>query len=326
MKVKWGVLGTANIAKNCTIPGMQLADSCELYAIAGRSMDKARAYQKEFGFAKAYGGYDELLDDSEVQAVYIPLPNDLHKKWVMEALEKKKHVLCEKPLALNEDEAKEMFACAQRNGVYLMEAYAYQHSPYVKSLKKDLADGVIGEVDYIESAFLTQCYKNDIRLHKAQGGGAMYDLGCYCTTMILSLIESDPIFVKAVGEISGDDVDYMTTALIKFSNGVRASFNVGMTLGEDTDDRYDRLYIHGSKGSIISYVEYNQAGEVSYEIHTNDGIIQRKVTVPQNYSLEIEQLSKCVLKEDIPFITPEFSMKNLRLMDKIFDEIGYYIR
>lgn len=323
MKVKWGVLGTANIAKNCTIPGMKLAESCELYAIAGRSLDKAQAFQKEFGFSKAYGSYEELLDDPDVQAVYIPLPNDLHKKWVIAALESKKHVLCEKPLALNEEEAKEMFACAKNNAVYLMEAYAYLHGPYVKSLKKDIDDGIIGEVDYIESAFLTQCYKNDIRLHKAQGGGAMYDLGCYCTSMILSLIDSKPEYVKAVGEIAGDDVDYMTSAIIRFSNGVRAAFNVGMTLGADTNDRYDRLYIHGSKGSIISYVEYNQAGEVCYEIHTNNGITKRTVMVPQNYSLEIEQLSQCALGAATPFITPEFSMKNLNLMDKIFKEIGY---
>ena len=116
-KVKWGVLGTANIAGWGTIPGMKLADNCELYAIAGRSLEKAEMFKEKFGFEKAYGSYDEMLDDEAVEAVYIPLPNDIHIKWVKKALEKKKHVLCEKPLALNANEVSEMFETAHANNV-----------------------------------------------------------------------------------------------------------------------------------------------------------------------------------------------------------------
>ena len=133
-KVKWGVLGTANIAKGCTIPGMKIAKNCELYAIAGRSIEKAKKFKEEFGFQKAYGSYDELIDDPDVQALYIPLPNDIHLKWVNAALNAGKHVLCEKPLALNADEARNMYNSSEDNGVYLIEAYAYLHSPYVESL------------------------------------------------------------------------------------------------------------------------------------------------------------------------------------------------
>ena len=324
MKVKWGILGTANIARWGMIPGMKKADNCELYAIAGRSLEKAEKYKEEFGFEKAYGSYDELLDNPEVQAVYIPLPNDIHIKWVKEALKKKKHVLCEKPLALNAKEVKEMFDTARENGVYLMEAYAYLHSPYIASLKEDVKSGIIGEVDYMESAFITQGYKEDFRLHKELGGGAMYDLGCYCTTMFLSLTDSDPVFVKADAEFSDLGVDLNTAAILKFENGIRASFNVGMILGENTNSRFDRLFIHGSKGSIRSEVEYNQEGEVSYKIYTNDGVIERKVTNPQNYSLEIEQMGRCILNEEKPFITEEFSLKNAKLIDTVLSEIGFY--
>ena len=109
MAVKWGVLGTANIAKGCTIPGMKRAKGCELYAIAGRNEEKVKKYKEEFGFEKSYIGYDALLEDKDVQAVYIPLPNHLHKEWVIKALKAGKHVLCEKPLALNADDAREMF-------------------------------------------------------------------------------------------------------------------------------------------------------------------------------------------------------------------------
>ena len=134
MSVKWGVLGTANIARGCTIPGMKMAENCELYAIAGRNEAKVQSYKDEFGFEKAYVGYDKLLEDPEVQAVYIPLPNNLHKEWVIKALKAGKHVLCEKPLALSAADAREMFAVAKENNVILMEAYAYLHSPYIASL------------------------------------------------------------------------------------------------------------------------------------------------------------------------------------------------
>ena len=322
-KVKWGVMGTAHIAKGQTIPGMKLAKSCELYAIAGRSLEKAEAFKQEFGFEKAYGSYQELLDDKEVQAVYIPLPNDIHLKWVKAALEAGKHVLCEKPLALNAKEAEEMFNCAKANGVILMEAYAYLHSPYVKSLKEDVAKGIIGDVDYVESAFITQGYEEDFRLHKELGGGAMYDLGCYCTTMILSLIDSEPEFVKASAEFTDLGVDANTTAIIRFANGARATLNVGMILGINTHSRFDTLYVHGSKGSIRSEVEYNQAGEISYKIYTADGVAEKKINVPQNYSLEVEQLSQCILNGEKPHVTPEFSIKNAKLIDSVLNEIGY---
>lgn len=322
-KVRWGVLGTANIARGCTIPGMKLSKSCELYAVAGRSIDKARSFMDDFGFQKAYGSYEELIEDPEVQAIYIPLPNDLHFKWVTAALKKGKHVLCEKPLGLNADEVRKMHETATKNGVYLMEAYAYLHSPYVASLKKDIDDNMIGDVDYIESAFITQGYKEDIRLHKEQGGGAMYDLGCYCTTMILSLIDSEPDLVKADAEFSDLGVDLMTAGIIKFKNGARASFNVGMIFKEGSDMRFDRLYIHGSKGFIRSDVQYNQDGEVGYTIFTDKGTTERTVSVPQNYSLEVEQLCRCILYGEKPFVTPEFSIKNASLMDRVFSETGY---
>lgn len=322
-KVKWGVLGTANIAKNCTIPGMQLAKSCELYAIAGRSIEKAKAFQKEFGFEKAYGSYEELLADEQVEAVYIPLPNHLHVPWVLAALEKGKHVLCEKPIAPNAAETKMLFDTAEKQGVYLMEAYAYLHTPYIASLKNDLESGIIGKAEYIETAFVTQGYGENVRLYKEMGGGAMYDLGCYCTTIMLSLLDSDPEEIRAVAEFSDRGVDNMTSAIIRFKNGARGAFNVGMILGEDTNARYDHLYIYGSKGSIRSDVEYNQQGEVSYRIFTEDGVIERKISVPQNYSLEIEQLSRCILTGEAPFVSSGFSVRNAQFMDRVFEEIGY---
>ena len=330
-KVKWGILGTANIARWATIPGMKKADNCELYAIAGRSPAKAQSFAEQYGIAKAYGSYDELLADPLVQAVYIPLPNDLHLPWVTKALAAGKHVLCEKPLALNASEAREMYRTARENGVILMEAYAYLHSPYVESLKRDVASGIIGEVDYIDTSFVTQGYTEDFRLHKEHGGGAMYDLGCYCTTMILSLVDDEVASVNASAEFTDLGVDMLTTAQMRFKGGARAAFTVGMNLGIGSNSRFDRLYIHGSKGSIRSDVEYNQEGTLRYTIYAREGLadgtpaggITREVFALQNYALEIEQLGRCILEGETPHITEEFSVKNAEVIDRVLAAVGY---
>ncbi len=323
MKVKWGVLGTANIAKGYTIPGMKEAGNCELYAIAGRDETKAKSFKEEFGFAKYYVGYENLLSDPEVQAVYIPLPNHLHKEWVIKALQSGKHVLCEKPLALNALDAREMFKTAEDNNVLLMEAFAYLHSPYITSLKDDIKSDIIGEVDYVETAFVTQGYVEDIRIHKETGGGALYDLGCYCTTMIMQIVDSEPDYVMGNAEFNNDGADIFTTVQMKFKNGVRAAFNVGMIFKPGSDDREDRLYIHGSKGYIISNVEYNQAGNLKYTVVTGDKIIERSVDARQNYALETEQMGRCILENEERHVTPEFSIRNAELLDKVLEQIGY---
>lgn len=322
-KINWGIMGTASVARWGTIPGMKQAEHCNLYAIAGRSKEKADKYKEDFGFAVSYGSYDELIRDEKVQAIYVPLPNDLHKPWVIAALKAGKHVLCEKPIAMNAAETREMFAAAKESGTILMEAYAYLHSPYVESLVRDVRSGIIGEVDYIDTSFVTQGYKEDFRLHKEHGGGALYDLGCYCTTMILSLIDDEVESVHASAEFTDLGVDMLTTAQMRFKGGARAAFTVGMNLGIGTNSRYDRLYIHGSKGSIRSDTEYNQEGRVSYEIRTGNAIAQRVVDVPHNYALEIEQLSRCILYGETPHISDTFSIKNAELIDCILEKIGY---
>ena len=323
MKVKWGVLGTASIAKHCTIPGMLEAKDCELYAIAGRNEEKVNEFKEKFGFKKGYVGYEKLVADPDVQAVYIPLPNDIHKKWVIACLEAGKSVLCEKPMALNAEEAREMYDVARKNGVILMEAYAYLHSPYVEALKNEVQSGALGQLLFIDTAFLTQGYKEDFRLHKEFGGGMVYDLGCYCTTMILSLVDSEIEYVKAVAEMTGEGVDAVTTVLIKFKNGVRASFVVGMVLGVESNARYDRLFIQGTKGSLRSDVEYNQEGNLKYRLFSEGREEIKDVFSPQNYTLEVENLSKCVLGIEKPHVSEEFSIKNTELMDMILKEIGF---
>ena len=321
--VKWGVLGTASIARGCTIPGMKKAKNCDLYAIAGRNPEKAEKFKSDFGFKKAYYDYDSLLADKDIQAVYIPLPNNIHREWVLKALKAGKNVLCEKPLALNAAEAEEMFETARANNVILAEAYAYLQSEFMNCLVNDIKNGVIGDVVYIDTAFVTQGYKEDFRLHKELGGGMIYDLGCYCTTMLLSLVDSETEYVKACAEMTDEGVDAFVGALIKFKNGVRASFNVGMILGENSNARFDRLYIHGTKGDIRSEYRYNASGSLSYTIFKNGTSEIKNIETSDNYMLETEKLGECIEKGTAPLVTPEFSVKNSKLLDELLKEAGY---
>ena len=153
--VRWGILGCSGIGKSRTIPGLLSAGNAELYAIAGRNEEKLRAYAEPFAPKKLYTDYQSLLDDENVDAVYIPLPNSVHREWVLKAAEAGKHILCEKPLALNEAEVREMFDAANRNHVLLEEAYAYRHAQLVQKVKELVDGGEIGRVRYLESKHST---------------------------------------------------------------------------------------------------------------------------------------------------------------------------
>lgn len=318
-KIKWGVLGTADIARSQTIPAMKTAENCTLFAIAGRSPEKAQSFQREFGFEKAYGSYEALLNDPDVEAVYIPLPNDLHCEWTVRALNAKKHVLCEKPLAVSKAQAEAMFRAAEENGVHLMEAFAYLHSPVISAIRAELDS--IGEIRYLESAFITPRRPDtDIRLRRETYGGAMYDLGCYSLSMALWMMGRDPKTVRALAQFSEKHIDLYTSALLLYENGAAAKLDCGMLL---PDNRLDRLHIYGVKGEIHSPVQFNQSGEIPYTVIRNGKSETKTVCVPNNYRLEIEQLGRCVRSLETPWVTKDFSLRCAGVMDAILSEIGY---
>lgn len=323
-KINWGVIGTAGIAKGCTIPGMKLAQNCHLYAIAGRSLEKAKAYQAEFGFEIAYDSYEALLADPKVDAVYIPLPNELHYEWTLKALKAKKHVLCEKPLAPTPVQIEEMFACAKENGVLLMEAYAYLHSPLMAAIKEEITSGKIGDVLYMESQFITSDYDiSNIRMRKETYGGALYDLGCYNTSQILWLLDEDPVKVQAVADFSDRGIDTYTTGLLSYADGKKAHFICGMVLATEKDRRIDCLRIHGTNGDIRTDAHFNQDGDLTYTLTIGDESVVKTVSTPHNYRLEIEQLGRCITDGETPHVSKAFTLRNAKLMEKILGIIGY---
>lgn len=323
-KINWGVLGTADIAKGCTIPGMQLAENCNLYAVAGRSIEKAEAFKNEFGFEKAYGSYDELLADSNVEAIYIPLPNELHKEWTIKAVKAGKHVLCEKPLGATPEEVDEMVAAANESGVFLMEAFAYLHSPIVQAIKEELDKGVIGDIRYMETAFITSDYDiSNIRMRKETFGGCTYDLGCYNISQILWMFGEEPETVKAIAEFTDRGIDTLTSGILTFKDGKKAAFTCGMVLATEQSRRLDRLQIHGTDGKIVSDVEFNGAGEISYSIIKDESIETKTIDVPHNYMLEVEQLGKCITDGETPHVSNEFTKMVSRTIKRVLDEVGY---
>lgn len=325
-KIKWGVLGTAYIFERDTAEGMRRAENCELYAIAGRNMEKARAFQAKYGFQKAYGSYEELLADPEVEAVYIPLPNTMHVEWTIKALEAKKHVLCEKPLAPTAREAQRMFDAAKENGVWLMEAFAYQHSPFIAAVKEELDSGAIGDVRYVEAALITSDYDlTNIRMRWETLGGCTYDLGVYCSSLILRLLGKEPRKVQAISSFSPEGIDLYTAVLMEYEGGVKANFDCGMVLATERNSALDRFQIHGSLGSIESVVfGFNTPGQLQYRIKTFDGRDEIKtVEVPHNYALEVEQLGRCISCGETPAVTEAFSVSNARTIDAILKQIGY---
>ena len=321
-KINWGVLGTAGIARGQTLPGMAQAENCALYAIAGRSLEKARAYQRDFGFEAVYDSYDALLNDPKVEAVYIPLPNHLHVEWAMKALNAKKHVLCEKPLAPTAAQAAALISCARQNGVYLMEAFAYLHSPLTAAIKAELPR--IGRVLYMDSSFMTSDYAlSNIRMRRETFGGATYDLGCYCTSQILWLLDAEPETVQAAADFSPERVDACTTGLMTFPGGARATFSCGMVLATEQDKRIDRCIIHGERGYIVNDAQFNQCGALTYTVCVDGACESKTVPTPHNYRLEVEQLGRCILEGETPFVSNDFTLRNARAIDRVLEAIGY---
>lgn len=324
--IKWGVMGTAYIFERDTARGMSLAINCELTAIAGRSMEKAEAFRKKYGFKRAYGSYGELLEDPEVEAVYIPLPNTFHYEWTIKALQHGKHVLCEKPLAPSADQAREMFRTAKEKHVILMEAFAYQHSPYIREIRKLVSDGEIGELRYVEAALITSDYDSgNIRMRKETLGGCTYDLGVYALSFVQRMTGMSPARIHASASRSKEGIDTCTTAILEYENGSKAHIDCGMVLETEKNSSLDRFQIHGSKGSVASVdFGFNAPGTLSYRLRTFDGKDElRSVEVPNNYCLEVEQLGRCIAGEETPYVTEEFSVTLADTVDRVLKKIGY---
>jgi predicted dehydrogenase len=223
--IRWGILGCARIARRRLIPGIARSSAGLLHALSSRDDATSLAWAREFGIPKAYGSYDALLADPEIDAVYVPLPNELHKPWVMAAADAGKHVLCEKPLALDPRQALAMAEHCRKRGVILMEAFMWRHQERTLRIRQMVQDGNIGELLLIRSSFSFPIAPEAWRLDPARGGGALWDVGCYGVNTARFFAGEEPRRFRSFARFGPSGVDMSLTALLEFPSGVLAQID-----------------------------------------------------------------------------------------------------
>lgn len=247
-KLKWGIISTARINRR-VIPPLLTASRSEVVGVASRTAAAARKFAKKFELPRTFDSYGALLESPEIDAVYIPLPNQLHREWVVKAARAGKHILCEKPLAVSVKGAGEMIEAARENKVVLIEALAYRMHPQFKELKELVASGLVGKIKLIRAhqSFNLPQGKENIRWRKEMGGGCLWDLGCYLVSFARSLAEDEPIEVFAHQEMGATDVDVLFTGQLKFISGLYAQIYCGYCLpycvGAEVIGEKGRIYI-----------------------------------------------------------------------------------
>jgi predicted dehydrogenase len=251
--VRWGVLGASRFALMATIPAARKAPLVDLRALASRSLEKARQAAASAGVPRAYGSYEELLADEEIEAVYNPLPNNLHVPWSIKAARAGKHVLCEKPIGLNAAQAEELAAVQQQTGMIIAEAFMVRHHPQWDKVVALIRGGRIGEVRAMQTAF---SYNNgdlgNIRNQKEAGGGALLDIGCYAITIARLVFASEPRRVTGICDRDpSSGCDRLTSAILDFGSG-QATFIVGTQ-----HVRHQAVHIFGTKGHIQVEIPFN---------------------------------------------------------------------
>ena len=293
-RLRWGVLGTAGIAAT-VVPAIARSEHGRVVAIASRTLGRGREQARLLGIPNAYGSYGELLADPAIDVVYIPLPNFLHREWVLAAVAAGKHVLCEKPLAITEHEAQEMVDAAQAAGVVLAEAFMYGHHPRYDLLHEVVRSGEIGQVRSITGTFTFDASDEpDLTVFAGHpGSGAIYDVGCYVLHAARTMLGTEPVAVTAHAQVSPahGSVDMMTCALVEFPDGVSLLLQCGMWAADE-----DSLRITGSKGGIeMPSAFFAAAGAEGFTVQVGDR--RRHVEVPHadHYMLQADRLARAVL-------------------------------
>lgn len=317
-KIRWGILSTANIGVGKVIPAMQRGKLCDITAISSRDIQKAKKVANDLGIPRAYGSYEELLNDPEVDAVYNPLPNNYHVPWTIKALEAGKHVLCEKPIGMNAAEAELLITAAKKYpDLKVMEAFMYRFHPQWQKTKSLVKEGKIGNVKTIESFF---SYYNvraeNIRNKVELGGGALMDIGCYCISFPRFILEKEP--VRVMSTINYDPnmkTDRYTSALLDFSSGISSSFTCSTQLIP-----YQQTNILGTEGRIEIEIPVNAPPDKSTRIWliTKEGKEEITFGPADQYTLQGDAFSKAVL-DDTEVPTPlTDAVNNMKVIDAIF--------
>ena len=311
-QMRWGIIGCASIAERSVIPGIQASETGVAAAIASRDLDKARQMADKLGIPTAYGSYEEILEDKSIDAIYIPLPNHLHKEWSIRAMEAGKHVLCEKPIALNAAEAQEMADSAAANGVHLAEAFMYRNHPRYDRILEIIASGEIGELRGIHGTFTFNSAGSDgnVRFRRDWGGGSIYDVGCYPISAARLIYGAEPVAatVHALLSPEHDHVDMMASGLLEFPDSRALTFDCGMWAAFR-----NTLEVLGTEGRIE--VPSAFIGTPHFYVHTKDGRREEQQPELNQYALQADSFAAQARGQADVRFAPADAVANMRAID-----------
>jgi predicted dehydrogenase len=319
--VNWGIISTALIGTAKVIPAMQKSKHCRIQAIASRDLALAKKWAKELGIPKAYGSYEELLADREIEAVYNPLPNHLHVPWSIKAAEAGKHVLCEKPVALDAKEAQQLVAARDRTGKLITEAFMVRSHPQWLRARELVRQGKIGELRAVQGLFTYFLTDPENVRNKADiGGGGLYDIGCYPIVTSRFLFGGEP--TRVVGLVEYDPVlkiDRLASAILDYPKG-QASFTCATQLVS-----YQRMQILGTKGRIEVEIPFNAPPDQPCRIFIDDGSAlgdasAKEETFPvcDQYAIQGDLFSEAIRSGKPVEFPLENAVQNMRIIDAIF--------
>lgn len=320
--VKWGVLGNATIARRCVMPAINKSANGTLHALATSTPEQAGKVASENHIAHIYDSYDVLLMDPEIDAVYIPLPNHLHRPWALKALNAGKHVLCEKPLACNAKEAREMVSAAKDSGLLLMEAFMYRFHPRSRRIKQMVAEGRIGTPCLVRSAF---CFRmrekewidmNNIRLKPEMGGGALLDVGCYSVSVARWLLGAEPTQVQAQAVYHSGGADVHVVGSLRFPDSGLATFEASfVSVLQQT------FTVVGREGAIElphnAFIPWEK--DAVFMLRRDDEETGQKYVIPgaDEYQLMVEHFADAVLSKSELTYAAEESVRNMLALDAL---------
>ena len=310
---RWAIVGCSRVFRRRWGPALQNAKGADIVAIAGRSLEKAQSWAAEFHIPRACGSYDELLENKNIDAVFISLPNSLHCQWVIRSLRAGKHVLCDKPLGINADEARRMADAAEKNQRLLMEGFMYRYHRQYDLIRQWLRQNHIGPIKMIRIGF-SFLYDDpgNFRYDPALGGGALLDLGCYCVHIARLVTNSQPRFISALALKNNTGVDWTTSAILQFDGEVQAIIDCSFAY---EGDRF--LHIAGPKGMIVSDGPVVSESEVTLKLKILDQSITDTIPPQDLYAKLIEDFQQRIRQNNILPTPAHDAVANLKVLDAI---------
>ncbi len=311
MTVRWGILSTARINRKF-LDGVAASSACEVLAVASRDAARAEGHARDQGIPRAYGSYDALLADPDVDAVYVPVPNALHLHWTERALRAGKHVLCEKPLGRRRAEVEAAFDLAEQEERLLMEAFMYRHHPQTARLVELVSAGAIGRLRLIRTSFsFPLADPADIRLRRDLDGGALMDVGCYCVNAA-RLLAGEAEQVSAFQMIGGDGVDVVFVGSMRFPHSVLAHFDAGFRLAGRDD-----LEVVGEEGTLYLSDPWHCVSP-GIDLRRAGGAERIEIPAANPYTLQADNFAAAIRDDAVPLLDRADAVDQVRTIEALY--------